>query len=159
MSSSTDCRRRLGTALGDICPLRLADVISDHRSQQLKRLKFSGICGCSSFGEMLTLEGALPPHEFTFLLGGGLAAAYLGTGSVLWVLFFQGLAGSRRAGTKILVLANAYLLVNPWMKIAKGGLCAFCSLAVAAGLHVGGFLVCSLDGSCLVLEARKWWWW
>lgn len=82
MSSSTDCRRRLGTALGDICPLRLADMNSDHRSQQLKRLKFSGICGCSSFGEMLTPERVLPPHEFTFLLGGGLTAAYLGTGSV-----------------------------------------------------------------------------
>lgn len=83
MSSSTDCRRRLGTTLGDVCPLKLADMLSGHRSQQLKRWKFSGICGCCSFGEMLRPKGALLPHEFTFLLGGGLGAAHLGTGSVL----------------------------------------------------------------------------
>lgn len=66
-----------------------------------------------------------------------------------------GLHLCKRVEVKQLGLANGDLLVNPWMKTAKNGPCGFWSLAIAAELHVGGFLVCPFDCSYLGLKAKK----
>lgn len=164
VSSSVDCSERLGDHLQRSAFLKLHEILSDHRKWKLWRYEWQSLwllfvlCDAGTQRSTNHLSGPLP----TWRWGGCCLGADAGSWST-WVSesshSWAGLHLCRRVGVKQLGLANGDLLVNPWMKTAKNGLCGFWSFAIAAELHVGGFLVRPFDCSYLGLKARKCQWW